>query len=125
MRYCVFVYDTPEMSGRSLGFATTEAVRWSLAQRYPHLEHAAHTALLLNEKIASRTGALDPQSATSFIQAYLKNIQINPQLSTEDFKMDPKGFAKSLLEGPGLSSFLRDRQLPEDALKVLRSEPAE
>ena len=61
LRYCVFVYDTPEASGRSLGFATAEAVRWSLARRYPHLEQSAHTALLQYEKIISRTGALDPQ----------------------------------------------------------------
>ncbi|MBZ5613257.1 MAG: hypothetical protein LAO23_04540 [Acidobacteriia bacterium] len=33
LRYCVFVYDTQDVRGRSLGFATTEGVRWALARR--------------------------------------------------------------------------------------------
>ncbi len=123
LRYCVFVYEASEVPRRSLGFATTEVVRWSLARKYPHLERAAHQASLglTDDRIISHTGAFDPQTATFFINNYLKAIQITPLVSTEDFGNDLKGFAKNLLEGPGLSAFLRS-QLPEAALKVLRAD---
>jgi hypothetical protein len=123
LRYCVFVYDSPEVLGRSLGFATTEVVRWSLALKYPHLEQAAHRAALLSDRVTSRTGALDPQIATAFINNYLQSIQINLLLSIADFANDVTGFAKNLLEGSGsLSGFLRS-QLPEAALNELKSGP--
>jgi hypothetical protein len=122
LRYCVFVYNASEVLGRSLGFATTEVVRWSLALKYPHLERAAHLASLTDDRVTSHTGALDPQIATSFINKYLNSIQINLLLSTLDFANDVKGFAKNLLEGSGLLGFLRS-QLPELALKELKASP--
>jgi hypothetical protein len=124
LRYCVFVYDAPDVPGPSLGFATTEAVRWSLALRYPKLERAAHLAMLglTDERVTSHTGALDPQMATSFVNNYLGLIQITPLLSTTYLAKDVKGFAQKLLEGPGLSGYLRS-QLPEPALKDLKAGP--
>jgi hypothetical protein len=71
LRYCAFVYDASDAPGRWLGFATTEGVRWSLALKYPHLEQAAASSLT-DFRVSSRTGALDPQVATSFITNYLK-----------------------------------------------------
>jgi hypothetical protein len=124
LRYCVFVYDTPDVRGRSLGFATTEVVRWALARVYPHLERAQLCALLglSDVRITSYTGALDQQTASTFVNAYLARIQVRLLLSTEDLVQDVKGFAKNLLEGQGLSAYLRS-QLPAPVLKDLAAGP--
>jgi len=125
LRYCVFVFNTPDVRRRYLGFATTEAVRWSMALSYPFLEQAAHKALLqLNdERITSHTGALDPQSATSFINNYLSAIQIDLALSTDNFVPNTvAAFARSLRENAGLAQFLKS-QLPTPALAELNKGP--
>lgn len=127
LRYCVFVYEAPEQQGRFLGFATTEVVRWSLAQRYPHLERAAHESMLglTDERITSHSGALNPLAATSFIQGYLDSIQIDLTLSTLDVVPDVdsvRNMARELREGPGLSAFLR-AHLPAPALQELNANP--
>ena len=131
LRYCVFVDQAPQVLGRSLGFATAEAVRWSLALRYPHLERAAHLALLSlvnpmsglpDERITSRTGALDPQQAPSFIDNYLQSIQVDLFFSSANLEYELEGFAASLRTGTGLSEFLRS-QLPPPAVTELNNNP--
>jgi hypothetical protein len=131
LRYCVFVYDNPDVRRRWLGCATTEAVRWAVALNYPHLERAAHQALLAlkdagnqpsDERITSHTGALDPQLATSFINNYLAAIQVDLEFTNANLTNEVEGFARELLQGAGLAAFLRS-QLPRPAINELNAAP--
>jgi hypothetical protein len=126
LRHCVFVYDIDDVSGRYLGSAKADAVRWSMAIRYPHLEQAACKALLeLGDlhRITSSAGALDTQSATTFINNYLAAIQIDLQISTTSLVNESVGeFAKTLREGKGVAEFLRS-QLSPAAKKELDAQP--
>jgi len=125
LRYCVFVYDVEEVTGRYLGFATAESVRWSMAIRYPHLERASGEALLhlQDDRVTSRTGALDPQSATAFINNYLAEIQVDLEFSTASLVNDSVAdFAKTLREGKGVAEFLRSK-LSAPAMTELNKQP--
>jgi hypothetical protein len=124
LRYCVFVYNGPESLGRWLGYATTEAVRWSLAMRYPHLEQAADQALLRipDARVTSRRGGLDPRTAATFINNYLEEIQINLLLTLIDIGGNVTGLVQSLLDGQGVMGILRS-QLTDAAKAELQKRP--
>ncbi|MGA7343448.1 MAG: hypothetical protein WBE72_09860 [Terracidiphilus sp.] len=124
LRYCVFVYNGPEGLGRWLGYATTEAVRWSLAMRYPHLEQAADQAMLRipDARVTSRQGGLDPRTAATFINNYLEAIQINPLLTLIDIGGNVTGLVQSLLDGQGAMGILQS-QLTDAAKAELQTRP--
>jgi hypothetical protein len=77
LRCFVFVEETKATSRRLVGLARPEAVRWTLAQRYPWLESAleqAYSAAI--RPVISSAGAVDSNSAQQIGQAFLSNNNI-------------------------------------------------
>jgi hypothetical protein len=73
----VFVEETEATSRRLVGMARPEAVRWTLAQRYPWLDSALEQAYAdTAPPVISPAGAVDSNSAQQIGQAFLSNIQM-------------------------------------------------
>ena len=76
LRCFVFVETTEATSRRLVGMAQPEAVRWTLAQRYPWLESALERAYAnTGHLVITSAGAVDPNSAQQIGRAFLTEIQ--------------------------------------------------